>query len=200
MSAGKKSFEVRISVPFFDLDPMQIVWHGNYLNYFEIARAALFEHHGVDLYSYYEREKIIFPIIRTATKHIFPLKHRDEIIVKATLVDAHIKLVVDFEIHHQLDVGIHQRGLDDDFVAVLERKNMLRRRPDDGENDFFPLVIRIEIDAVVLEKRRARDFKIVEIIAVPDDLHGIQVEKRHADPDFEAFFARAHDCPRKKSV
>lgn len=98
MSVAKKSFEAKISVPFFDLDPMQIVWHGNYLNYFEIARAGLFLHYGVDLYSYYEKEKIIFPIIRTATKHIFPLKHRDEIICKATLIDANIKLVVDFEI------------------------------------------------------------------------------------------------------
>ena len=41
MHKEQKSFEVTIRVPFFDLDPMQIVWHGNYLNYFEIARAAL---------------------------------------------------------------------------------------------------------------------------------------------------------------
>ena len=110
MSADKKSFEVKISVPFFDLDPMQIVWHGNYLNYFEIARAALFEHYGVDLYSYYDREKIIFPIIRTSTKHIFPLRHRDEIICKATLADANIKLVVDFEIRKTADNSVCARG------------------------------------------------------------------------------------------
>jgi acyl-CoA thioester hydrolase len=110
MSAEKKSFEVKISVPFFDLDPMQIVWHGNYLNYFEIARAALFEHNGVDLYSYYEREKIIFPIIRTSTKHIFPLRYHDEIIIKATLADVNIKLVVDFEIRKVADGSVCVRG------------------------------------------------------------------------------------------
>ena len=110
MSTGRKSFEAEICVPFFDLDPMQIVWHGNYLNYFEIARAGLFEHYGVDLYAYYEREKIIFPIIRTATKHIFPLRHRDEIIVKATLADANIKLVVDFEIRMATDGSVCARG------------------------------------------------------------------------------------------
>ena len=49
MNEKQKSFEIKIRVPFFDLDPMQIVWHGNYLNYFEMARAALFEHNGVDL-------------------------------------------------------------------------------------------------------------------------------------------------------
>lgn len=110
MKKEQKSFEVKIHVPFFDLDPMQIVWHGNYLNYFEIARAALFDHYGVDLYSYYDREKIIFPIIRTSTKHIFPLRHRDEIICKATLVDARVKLVVDFEIRKVADGNICARG------------------------------------------------------------------------------------------
>lgn len=110
MGMEKKTFEVKMSVPFFDLDPMQIVWHGNYLNYFELARAALFEHYCVDLYSYYEKEQIIFPIIRTSTKHIFPLRHRDEVIIKATLVDVNIKLVVDFEIRKAADGSVCARG------------------------------------------------------------------------------------------
>ncbi|MBP7342169.1 MAG: thioesterase family protein [Smithellaceae bacterium] len=131
MTGGKKSFEVRINVPFFDLDPMQIVWHGNYLNYFEIARAALFEHHGVDLYSYYEREKIIFPIIRTATKHIFPLKHRDDIIVKATLVDAHIKLVVDFEIRRVDDGSVCARGRTEQVAVKTPEMETLFSLPED---------------------------------------------------------------------
>lgn len=52
MNKQKRSCEVKIRVPFFDLDPMQIVWHANYLNYFEVARAALFEGNGIDLYSF----------------------------------------------------------------------------------------------------------------------------------------------------
>ncbi len=79
-------------MPFFDLDTMQIVLARQLSQYFEIARGGAFRHHGVDLYSYYDREKIIFPIIRTAPKHIFPLKHRDEIIVKARWWMPHHKL------------------------------------------------------------------------------------------------------------
>ena len=131
MSAEKKSFEVKISVPFFDLDPMQIVWHGNYLNYFEIARAALFEHYGVDLYSYYDREKIIFPIIRTSTKHIFPLRHRDEIICKATLVDANIKLVVDFEIRKTADNSVCARGRTEQVAVKTPEMETLFSIPQD---------------------------------------------------------------------
>ncbi|MEN6508650.1 MAG: acyl-CoA thioesterase [Smithella sp.] len=134
MSSDKKSFEVRMSVPFFDLDPMQIVWHGNYLNYFEIARAALFEHHGVDLYSYYDREKIIFPIIRTSTKHIFPLRHRDEIICKATLVDANIKLVVDFEIRKTADNSVCARGRTEQVAVKTPEMETLFSIPQDIRN------------------------------------------------------------------
>lgn len=38
---------VRTTVPFHDCDPMGIVWHGRYLEYFELARAELFA--GFDL-------------------------------------------------------------------------------------------------------------------------------------------------------
>lgn len=30
--------EIKIKVPFYDLDPMNIVWHGNYVKYMEEAR------------------------------------------------------------------------------------------------------------------------------------------------------------------
>ena len=134
MSTDRKSFEAGIRVPFFDLDPMQIVWHGNYLNYFEIARAGFFEHYGVDLYSYYEREKIIFPIIRTATKHIFPLKHRDEIIVKATLADANIKLVMDFEIRRASDGSVCARGRTEQVEVTAPEMATLFSIPQDIRN------------------------------------------------------------------
>jgi acyl-CoA thioester hydrolase len=127
----KKSFEVKYIVPFYDLDPMQIVWHGNYLNYFEIARAALLDHYGVDLYSYYERQKLLFPIIKTSTKHIFSLRHRDEVICKATLVDAKVKLVFDFEIRLAKDGKICARGRTEQVTVKAPEMEMIFSFPDD---------------------------------------------------------------------
>ena len=127
----KKTFEVKISVPFYDLDPMQIVWHGNYLNYFELARAGLFQRYGVDLYNYYDRTKIIFPIIRTQTKHIIPLRHRDEIICKATLVDANIKLIVDFEIRKAGENVVCARGRTEQVAVQMPQGETLYSIPAD---------------------------------------------------------------------
>ena len=55
------SHEVTLKAPFFDLDPMQIVWHGHYLKYFDIARSELFDHLGVDLFAFYDRTRYAFP-------------------------------------------------------------------------------------------------------------------------------------------
>ena len=49
--AQSVSTSVTLKVPYYDVDLMQIVWHGNYLKYFEVARQALFREYGVDLQS-----------------------------------------------------------------------------------------------------------------------------------------------------
>jgi acyl-CoA thioester hydrolase len=107
---AKLSFEIRRTIPFYDLDPMQIVWHGNYFNYFEEARAGLLDSVGINLYDFFEKTGCIFPVIKTSTKHIKPLKYRDEMICRATVVDARNKIVVDFEIINALNGEVCTRG------------------------------------------------------------------------------------------
>ena len=126
-----KSFEIWKKVPFYDLDPMQIVWHGNYLNYFEDARRAMLDHMGVDLYQYYERTGIVFPIIRTATKHIYPLRYGDEFICKATLVDSRFKIVVDFEIRLAADDKVCARGRTEQVAVQAPQMEILLRVPEE---------------------------------------------------------------------
>jgi len=92
------SIEVQMTVPFHDLDPMQVVWHGNYMKYFDIARSALFDSLGVYLYGAQENNPFIYPVIRTSIKYIHPLRHQDDFVCKATVVEARFKIVVDFEI------------------------------------------------------------------------------------------------------
>ena len=99
MTTNDKAYhEVELRVPFHDLDPLQIVWHGNYLKYFDIARFALFENAGIDLVAYHQKTGYLFPVIKTATKHIVPLKYGDVITCGATVLEARIKIVIDFVI------------------------------------------------------------------------------------------------------
>jgi len=77
--------EVEMQVQFFDLDPMQIVWHGNYVKYLEVVRCALLD--AID-YNYVEMQASGFswPVIdlhvRFAGSAVFSqrLKLRAEIV------------------------------------------------------------------------------------------------------------------------
>ncbi len=127
----KKSHDVHIKVPFYDLDPFQVVWHGNYLKYFEVAREALFENLGVDLYSIYSKTNYIFPVIKTSTKHVFPLKHGDEIICKATIVDVGIKIVTEYEIRLAADGRLCARGKCEQVAIKTPEMETMYRIPEE---------------------------------------------------------------------
>jgi acyl-CoA thioester hydrolase len=85
-------------VPFYDVDTMGVVWHGNYLKYFERARLALLDECGVDLYDTRVPSGYLFPIVRSSVKHVHPLRLRDRFVCRARLIAADRKLVMDFEI------------------------------------------------------------------------------------------------------
>ena len=90
--------EIADTVPFHDLDPMGVVWHGNYFRYFDRARFALFRDRGVDLYAYSRRANVILPLTRTATKHILPLRYADRFVCSAELLEIQYKIVLSFEL------------------------------------------------------------------------------------------------------
>lgn len=126
-----KSIELEMTVPFYDLDPMQIVWHGNYLKYMDDARGALFDSLGVDLFGLFEKTSHIYPIIKTSLKHVFPLRHKDVIICKATLVEAKYKIIVDFEIRLKSDAKkICARGRSEQVAVKVPEMEMLMLIPE----------------------------------------------------------------------
>ena len=119
-----KSVEVELKVPFHDLDPAQVVWHGNYLKYFDIARFALFKEAGLDLYESFLEKRYAFPIIKTSTKHITPLRHGDEFICKATVVEARIKITIDFEIRLKKNGVVCTKGRGDQVAVKMPEMEM----------------------------------------------------------------------------
>ena len=126
--------EVILTVPFHDLDPLRVVWHGNYLKYFEIARDRLFGDHGVTLYEFFQEHHYLFPIVRTSSKHVHPLRYGDEFVCRATLKEARAKLVVAYEVRLAADDTLCARGRSeqvavraDDYSLELQIPAALRR-------------------------------------------------------------------------
>jgi len=91
--------EAEVNVEFFDLDPLRVVWHGNYINYFEVGRRALLEKIG---YSYEEMEEsgYAFPVIEISAKYLGPLRHKDRARIKAILMEYENRLLIRYEIRN----------------------------------------------------------------------------------------------------
>jgi acyl-CoA thioester hydrolase len=64
------------------------------------------------------------------------LRHRDEIICKATLVDANIKLVVDFEIHKVKDVRVCARGRTEQVTVKVPEMETIFSIPEEIRRAF----------------------------------------------------------------
>ena len=126
-----KSVEIQHKVPFYDLDPMQMVWHGNYLKYFDIARFELFDTLGIDLLSYFKKTNYLFPITKTYTKHVVSLRYKDEFKCKATVVEAQYKIVVDFEIRLVKNNQICAKGRSEQVAVKYPEMEIIFEIPDD---------------------------------------------------------------------
>lgn len=118
-SRTRPAVDVELQVPFHDVDALQVVWHGHYLKYFEVARDALFARAGFDLYRFAAEREYVFPVVRTATKHIHPLRRGDRFRCRAELVDARSKLVVEYVIRLAADDRLCARGRTEQVAVTL---------------------------------------------------------------------------------
>ena len=91
---------VKIRIPFFDLDPANVVWHGRYFQYFELARCELLEGIG---YSYKEMvdSGFLWPVADTSVRYTRPLTLNQVAIVTACLREWEMRLVVDYKIEDE---------------------------------------------------------------------------------------------------
>lgn len=92
------SFESEVRVRFNETDPLGIVWHGNYITYFEDGREAFGRHHGI---SYLNQKEFGFatPIIKSECEHKRPLKYGEIATIKTTFVDSPAaKMIFKYEI------------------------------------------------------------------------------------------------------
>ena len=76
---------IKITVPFYDVDPMRVVWHGNYAKYFEQARCAFLDRINLT-YNEMEKTGYLFPIVEMKVKYIRPCVFGQRINVCARLV------------------------------------------------------------------------------------------------------------------
>lgn len=94
------SEETIITAEFFDVDAMNIVWHGNYVKFMEIARCRLLNKIG---YGYKEmvKEGFVYPVTGINLKYIRSVYFEDNITVKTYLTEYENCIKIKYEIYNE---------------------------------------------------------------------------------------------------
>jgi acyl-CoA thioester hydrolase len=99
MSRSKRTsrwfVEVELQVQFFDLDPMEIVWHGNYVKYLETARCALLDSIGYN-YPQMKDSGYAWPVVDLHLRYVKPAIFGQRLKVYAAIVEWENQLKIDY--------------------------------------------------------------------------------------------------------
>ena len=100
-SGGRVWHRCATRVLYADTDRSQVVYHGNYLRYFEFGRASLMRDAGYP-YKEVEARGFIYPIIEIGLKYVSPLRYDDPIWINTRPADLErVRLSFDYVITHQ---------------------------------------------------------------------------------------------------
>lgn len=94
------SSKTKVKVGFFDVDPMNVVWHGNYVKYMEIARCALLDEIGYN-YTAMVADGFAFPVVEVRLKYIKPLVFDETATITSSIVEYENCLKIKYEIYNE---------------------------------------------------------------------------------------------------
>jgi acyl-CoA thioester hydrolase len=80
------SHETEVVPAFYDIDPMDIVWHGHYVKYLEVARTALLAKFGYD-YPRMRASGYAWPIVDMRLKYVRPAEFGQRLVVRSEIVE-----------------------------------------------------------------------------------------------------------------
>ena len=100
---------VDVSVAWHDVDAMDVVWHGNYAKYFEIARCSVLRTLDYDI-PQMKASGYAWPVVDFRSRFILPLTYGDELEVAAIVVEWELRLLVKYLIINKTSQRVVTRG------------------------------------------------------------------------------------------
>ncbi|MBZ5855724.1 acyl-CoA thioesterase [Flavihumibacter profundi] len=91
--------ETTVRVRYAETDQMNVVYHGNYAQYFEVARAESIRHLGFT-YKDMEAMGIIMPLVELHTKFLRPAHYDDLLTIRTVLKELPADHRIEF--HHEV--------------------------------------------------------------------------------------------------
>ena len=96
----------KVDIHFYDIDSVNIVWHGNYVKYLENGREAFGKKFGIEYMQIYDNGYIA-PIVDLHVRYLNMTVLGETLIVKATYVPSKAaKLIFDYTIYREHDMAV----------------------------------------------------------------------------------------------
>ena len=107
-------------VAFFDVDSMEVMWHGNYVKYLEMARCELLDKLGYN-YIAMKKDGYAFPIVILDVKYVRPAFFNDVIKVTTTLSECETFLKFHYLIENEKGEKLSEANT---AQAVIDMKSL----------------------------------------------------------------------------
>ena len=128
MNLSSRAGTYRVEVPFHDVDPARIVWHGHFYKYFEGARTELMRLHDLDVPDIVEMGYGMV-VTETRCRYVSPARYGDDLLVRATFQEATHRLVIGYSVENLTRDELSARGRTG-LVAVTQSLEFLTSLPD----------------------------------------------------------------------
>lgn len=89
------SCEIEVTPAFYDIDAMEIVYHGNYVRYLELARSALLARFDYD-YPRMRDSGYAWPVVDMRLKYVRPALFGQRLGIRATITEWENRLRIDY--------------------------------------------------------------------------------------------------------
>ena len=120
--------DVIIEVPFHDVDTMNVVWHGHYLKYFEIARCKL-----LDQFHYNYKQMLAsgyaWPVIESHVRYVQGIEFEQKIRVRAILKEWENRLKIEYQIFDADSGRKLTKGYTSQVAVGIESREMCFQSP-----------------------------------------------------------------------
>jgi acyl-CoA thioester hydrolase len=108
--AGEKDFCYFVRVRFADTDPMGVVYHARYLEWFEAARTELIRHKGIS-YKEIEEKGLSLPVIEAFCRYRHSVTYDELIRIETRLTDLdRLKLRMEYQVYGEQKPTLRVEG------------------------------------------------------------------------------------------
>ncbi|OTG64162.1 4-hydroxybenzoyl-CoA thioesterase [Acinetobacter sp. ANC 3903] len=120
--------DVMIEVPFHDVDTMDVVWHGHYLKYFEIARCKLLDQFDYN-YKQMRASGYAWPVIESHVRYAHGILFEQKIRVRAILKEWENRLKIEYQIFDAESGKRLTKGYTTQVAVHIESREMCFQSP-----------------------------------------------------------------------